>query len=286
MNEIRAISINLSPQVGTDDLLLWVPIIPDGRDGNVVYARTLRLGESNPHVPVLVNTEAGETLQFRTGSVEFSILDIDRHAKQDADGFAPISNTLWTWMTIGTPLSAELYYHLLATGRRLDGSCLLLREISNRMDNFTGNFIMRREQALQALSLAEILVVALSRAMDLTQLLKERFGAKATQPVNFTELAKPIRKLRDAIEHIEDRAVGQVRGELHPEAFSIFNQHEFISNAALLYGSHRISLRCDVPPLIANIRQYLMGVALEFAGPSKIVNQPMVFFDAKNVENG
>ncbi len=148
--EIRAISFNLSSQVGADDLLLWVPVVPDGRDGRIVYARTLRTGESNPNVPVAFDPEAGETLQFRPGSIEISILDVDRYAQHDSDGFAPISNTLWTWLSIGTPLSTRLYYHLLAAGRRLDGTHSLLRTVLEQTAVLSGNFIERREQFLQA----------------------------------------------------------------------------------------------------------------------------------------
>ena len=76
--EIRALSINVSEQVGADDILLLVPIVPDGHEGNVVFARTLRFGELNPDIPVVVSPEIGEKLQFRSGSIEISIHDIDR----------------------------------------------------------------------------------------------------------------------------------------------------------------------------------------------------------------
>lgn len=280
MIEVRAISINLSSEIGADDTILWVPIVPDGRDGNIVYARTLRVGESNPGTPVQVNPEIGETLQFRPGSIEISILDVDRHAQLDVDGFAPISNTLWTWLTVGTPLSLELFNHLLATGRRLDGTHLLLRDVTNRMATLSGNFIARRDQFFRAFALAEILVVALGRTIDLAQLLKDNFGVKAIPPAEMTKLAESIRELRNAFEHIEDRAMGRVRGKPHPDAFTIFNQHEFVSTLTLSYGSHRVSLGDDIAPLLVKLRLYILSVAVEVAGPSKQLNQPILFFNA------
>ena len=279
--EIRAISINLSQQVGADDSLLWVRIVPDGRDGKVVFARTLRVGESDPGVPVVVDPATGETLQFKPGSVEISISHVDQRAQRDADGFAPISNTLWTWLAIGSPVSMQVFHHLLATGRRLDGTHSLLVDVIRRMESLSGGFIHRRQQAFEAFALAEVLVVALGRTADLAERLRITFKVSTTLPDQLSSKIGPIRDLRNAFEHIEDRAMGQVRGNPHPDAYSVFDQREFAANGVLSYGARRISLRNDVAPLLLDIRKYLLEVAIEFAGPSKQIAAPIQFFQEK-----
>jgi hypothetical protein len=279
--EIRAISINLTQQVGADDILLWVSIVPDGRDGKVVFARTLRVGESDPGIPVIVDAAAGETLQFRPGSVEISISHIDQHAQRDADGFSPISNTLWTWLTIGSPVSVQVFHHLFATGRRLDGTHSLLVDVIRRMESLSGGFIHQRQQALEAFALAEILVVALGRTADLAERLRSTFNVNTIPPDRLNSNIGPIGDLRNAFEHIEDRAMGQVRGKPHPDAYSVFDQREFVANGVLSYGIHRISLRNDIAPLLIDIRKYLLDVAIEFAGSSKQLALPIQFFQEK-----
>jgi hypothetical protein len=258
-----------------------VRIVPDGRDGKVVFARTLLVGESDPGVPVIVDPAAGETLQFRPGSVEISISHIDQHAQRDADGFAPISNTLWTWLTIGSPVSIQVFHHLFAAGRRLDGTHSLLVDVIGRMESLSGGFIQRRQQAFEAFALAEILIVALGRTTDLAERLRITFNVNTILPDQLSSKIGPIRDLRNAFEHIEDRAIGQVRGKPHPDAYSVFDQREFSANGVLSYGTHRISLRNDVAPLLLGIRKYLLEVAIEFAGPSKQIAAPIQFFQEK-----
>lgn len=203
--EIRAISINLTERVGADDGLLWVRVVPDGRDGKFVFARTLRIGEPDLGIPVTIDPSAGETLHFKPGSVEISISHIDQHAQREADGFAPISNTLWTWLTIGSPVSMHVYHHLFAAGRRLDGIHSLLGDVILRMESLSGGFVHQRQQFLTALALAEILVVALGRTIDLADRLRQTFSVTTAFPQQLSAKLEPIRDLRNAFEHIEDQ---------------------------------------------------------------------------------
>ena len=54
---IEGVGISLTPEVGRkDDLLTWLRLVPDGREGSTVYGRTLRRGEIDTGEPV--NLEA------------------------------------------------------------------------------------------------------------------------------------------------------------------------------------------------------------------------------------
>ena len=48
--EIRFLSTNVTPEVGANDGLVAVRVIPAGRDGTKVYGRTLKPGEVDPGV--------------------------------------------------------------------------------------------------------------------------------------------------------------------------------------------------------------------------------------------
>ena len=279
--EIRAISINLSQQVGADDSLLWVRIVPDGRDGKVVFARTLRVGESDPGVPVVVDPTTGETLQFKPGSVKISISHIDQHAQRDADGFAPISNTLWTSAAIGSPVSIQVFHHLLATGRHLDGTHSLLVDVIRQMESLSGGFIHRRQQAFEAFALAEILVVALGRTADLAERLRITFNVSTTLPDQLSLKNRTDPQPTKCLRTHRGSSHGPSPWETSSHAYSVFDQREFVTNGVLSYGAHRISLRNDIAPLLLDIRKYLLEVAIEFAGPSKQIAAPIQFFQEK-----
>ena len=105
--EMKAISLNLTPDVGADDGLISVRIVPDGRDGNVVFARSLRLGEADNGRGVAVAPERGERLAFKPGATHFVVSDIDACAFRGQDGYARITNTIWTWLILGGRRSAQ-----------------------------------------------------------------------------------------------------------------------------------------------------------------------------------
>jgi hypothetical protein len=153
--------------VGPDDALVTVRIAPNGRDGNIVFARILRPDEDDDGIALVINPAAGERLQLRPQSIQISIRDVDRYAKSEPDGYAPITNTIWSWLIIGNPTSPERFRYLLVAGRRLDGTHALLIQVSSIMAGLSGGFIGRRERLFRAFSIAEILTVALVRRIDL-----------------------------------------------------------------------------------------------------------------------
>jgi|SRR5215204_667648 len=192
--EIRAISLNLTPEVGADDALVAVRLIPDGRDGNVVFARSLRPDEKDDDTPVVVDPALGERLRIPPRSIQISIRDVDKSAKAEPDGYAPITNTIWTWLSIGDPVAQELFLYLLAAARRLDGTHALLVQVADILDNLSGGFIGRREQAFRAISIAEILTVALGRSVDLLDGLQQRFSVSPSLPTTINSKKDSIRK--------------------------------------------------------------------------------------------
>lgn len=276
--EIKSLSLNLTPDTGADDALVAVRIVPEGRKGNVVFARSLRPEEDDDGTPVVVNPALGERLQFRSGAIQISIRDVDRHAKPEPDGYAPITNTIWTWLSIGNPVDPKLFRYLLATARRLDGTHGLLAQTASIMANLSGGFIGRREQLYRAISLAEILTVALGRSVDLLDGLPQQFSVTQPLPALINLKKGSIRQIRNAFEHIEDRALGQVRGKPHLDALTVFEQRDFVGQGKLTYGPHSLDLRAEVPQMLMEARQYIYGVAVEVAGPLRKLAPTIEFF--------
>lgn len=273
------VSLNLTPTVGEDDCLIYTRVVPDGREGAVVYARSLLPGEIDNGQPVLLRPDAGERLIFRPGTIRLSIEDADRATKPETDGYRPITNTIWTWLRLPPPLDARLFRYLLASARRLDATHVLFAQITLIMNNMSGNYIARRSQFFRALSTAEILVVALGRTIDLLDGLRENFSVHIPLPTTLDSKKQCIRELRNAFEHIDDRALGQVRGRPHPDALTIFDQQSFIQEGKLTYGQHSLQIAHEVIKMLLDARQYIRDITVQFAGGLKQLNSPVQFFE-------
>lgn len=236
--EVRFLSVNVTPEVGANDLLVAVRVVPAGRDGTKVYGRTLKPGEVDPGVPVTFDPYAGEELHFPPGSVQITIQDVDRMAKPGPDGYATISNTVWTWLIVGAPTAPALFRFLLSASRRLDTAHSLYTQVEAALGSFSGPYPHQREQAFAALGLSELLCVALGRAVDMLQRIPTQFSVNLQLPGTITGKALALREVRNAFEHIEDRALGNVRGKPDANALSIFDQRDLLTCGVLTYASH------------------------------------------------
>jgi len=273
--EIGAISLNLTPEVGADDLMIWVRVVPAGKEGLRVYGRSLLPDELDDGRKIVVNRSIGETLHFRPGSVRFSIQDVDRLSKAGPDGYRPITNTIWRWLSLGNPASPEQFRYLLAAGRRLDGTHAILMQVSQLMGDESGGFYQFTERFMRALALSEILAVSLGRTVDLLDGVHSRIGVALPLPTQIDVKKAGIRKLRNAFEHIEDRALGQVNGQPHPDAVSVFEQRAFITKGELTYAGFTLGLRDELPQLLLAARDYVFGAAVKIAGDARVMNVPL-----------
>ena len=109
---ITYISLNLGPNVGANDTVVGVRVVPDGRNGNEVYGRTLNAGEPDSGEGIVL--EAGEKLVFPSGSVTVTLEDVDRYADPELDGYSAVSNTVWTWLQIPPSSSQGFFLYMLA----------------------------------------------------------------------------------------------------------------------------------------------------------------------------
>jgi hypothetical protein len=85
----------------------------------------------------------------------------------------------------------------------------------------------------------------------------------ATTPVPPTIVAKRVDlgAIRNAYEHIEDRALGQVHQKPHPDALTIFEYDALLKEGHLTYTGHTLDVEEDFPKLIAEAREFLKDVA-------------------------
>ncbi len=133
---IRYMGFNIGPNVGGNDALIGVRVVPAGRDGNKVLGKTLTYREPDSRAAITVRP--GEELLFPVGNVKVSIRDIDRENRPEPDGYAGRLDTA----------------HAL---------CLsALHELEDRPDE---PYIKTRARVFNALGYAELMFVALNLAI-------------------------------------------------------------------------------------------------------------------------
>ena len=117
----------------------------------------------------------------------------------------------------GGPADKRVFNYLLATARRLDGTHVLLGHFWQLITTDPVNLATGRKRMFEVLSIAEILLVPLGRVFDLIDGLGKHLHVPLPLPPEIEERKLAVRELRNACEHIEDRALGQVRGLPHPD---------------------------------------------------------------------
>ncbi|TKV26156.1 light-mediated development protein DET1 [Arthrobacter sp. NamB2] len=252
--------VNTSDEVGdTSGLIVALRIVPTRHEPGMVYARTLRRDEEDDGRRVHVAPGEQVTLENITVELEY----FDDLQEPTASGYVPLTPSLWSWLSIAEKDDAKFRY-LLAASRRLDQANELLiaveqhREKVNELGDFGPAF---RPHLFALIGAVETAVVTLSRAVDMATQVAARFGTVADLPASVSELRSSVVEIRNAYEHIEDRAFGTVRGRPNDSALTIFNHQTLLSENAIVYGEHRLSLDVDLPRLLADTRAYLKMVA-------------------------
>jgi hypothetical protein len=272
------IGVNVTPEVGANDALLGVRVVPAGRDGQRVLGRALADGEADTGAAIEFYPYKGDELHFPAGSIQIRLQDIDRESPPGPDGYAPIANTLWTWLTFGDPPDPALFRYLFAAARRLDAAHALCDAVIGQLADRDEPFIKARTRLFGALGSAEQMCVATSRAIDMLQAVSGKFpGVAVALPSSAVAIAPALKEIRNAFEHIEDRALGNVWGKPHPDSLSIFNQADFVSKGILRYASHTLDVRTQVLPLLVASRHALLAVAAAVGGAARTLAPPLTF---------
>lgn len=264
---VEAIGISLTPEAGRrDDLLTSLRIVPDGRDGSTVYGRTLRYGEHD--TGEAVHLRPGDTFSLRPDALMLELEAIDEQmAVSFDDGYKTLTNTVWTWLAIGADRSEENARFLLAAARRLDACYRMisivrvkLRELEN-----TEDAIPQRNLVYEIVGLVEMAVIAMNRALNMASELGAHLNLSVPLPTLIAEKLPALKEIRNAYEHIEDRARGLVRGKPHPDALSIFNFERLFKEQIVVYGSNELNLQVEATDLLISARHHLKLAAKELS---------------------
>ena len=233
-------------------------LVPDGREGNIVYARSLLRGEEDTGEGVHV--EPGEQLVIGAGKFVVDSRELDEfHNPTGAGGYRPIANTVWAWHQFaGEQLGFFLFFFALA--RRTDAAHgLWVSAIDARDSARKEAGIPQRQAHLNALAAAEVAIIALGRCYRMVRRLTETYCPGMDLPDSVTNTEEAVLEMRNAFEHIDERAEAKVgRGKLDADALTIFNQPDFVSASTLRYKGHQLKFESDVIAALIDCRELIM----------------------------
>jgi chemotaxis regulatin CheY-phosphate phosphatase CheZ len=96
--------------------------------------------------------------------------------------------------------------------------------------------------------------------MDMAKKAANLTGTSASLPDSIARLSTSVAAIRNAYEHIEDRALGTVFGKPDPVALTIFDHGALLREDTIVYGEHRLTLN-ELRTLISDTRQFLKDAA-------------------------
>lgn len=267
-------TLHTTGEVGCkEDILTWVRVVPDGRNGSTVYGRTL--GSDEPDTGLAPQLRPGDNFAFRAGSLVLSVDNVDiSAATKFEDGYSSIANTVYTWLSLYPNLNSkiipqEVSYLLLSVARRLDAShegFSLLHSKLKELDTVEYG-IRQRNLNFEIRGLVEIAIVAMNRAFQMADQLGNHFSLSTPFPTSVKHKLVAIKNMRDAYEHIDNRAFGLVgqKPKPHPDALSVFNFERLFQEGIATYGSYELDIYNEAIQLLIDTRQYLKDATSELA---------------------
>jgi len=267
-------TLHTTGEVGCkEDILTSVRVVPDGRNGSTVYGRTLRSDE--PDTGLAPQLRPGDNFAFRAGSLVLSVDNVDiSAATKFEDGYSSIANTVYTWLSLYPNLNSKIIpqqvsYLLLSVARRLDAShegFSLLHSKLKELETVEYG-IRQRNLIFEIVGLVEIAIVAMNRAFQMADQLGHDFSVSTLFPTSVKDKLAAIKNMRDAYEHIDNRAFGLVgqKPKRHPDALSVFNVERLFQEGIATYGSYELDIYNEAIQLLIDTRQYLKDATSELA---------------------
>lgn len=262
MTPIAAVTMHNSPVVGeTRDLEFAIRITEVRREAGTVYVRTLRRDEEDNGARV--HLMPGERVAFDAGGLRVELDYLDGLEPVTEFGYRPVTPALALWYSLGQGPPEKARY-LVAAARRLDTANRLLATVERTRAEISREDTAApalRRAAFELIGSVEAAVVALHRVTDMICRLPSALNDSHQVPAVVTRLNPTIKRIRDAYEHIDERALGLSQRRVDPLALTIFDHGRLLSSNTIVYGKYVLRLQDEVPEVIAAARAFLLDVA-------------------------
>ena len=172
-----------------------------------------------------------------------------------------MADTLWTWYRLVGAEDPNFLMMVLAAARRLDATHVFWSATMEALEEAASLAgIERRSTLFGALAMAEVTVISLSRGVRILYGLEERFDLGLQIPEEIDSLRPTLQRMRNALEHIDERAMGEAKDGTADQAISIFLQPYFVDEGVLTYAGEGVSFTQGVPVALGLCREVIMSV--------------------------
>jgi hypothetical protein len=266
MTALSHAGLAMTEEVGRkDDLLTAMRIVPVERRGNHVFGRVLGFGEQDHGRRVHLRPEDSFTLSGK-GIAQLDL--IDSHSRPDETGYAPLADTVWTWLRIVRFSDEGQFRYVIAAARRLDSAqrafrrvATLRSDLEQLLENNAWGVLLRATTA-ELVGEIEAAVIALARAINMITAAPKHLQTARDLPESLLQARRTVTEIRNAYEHIDDRAFGRIKNEVHADALTIFDNEELFRNNRITYGHHSLDLENE-GDLLMSARDYLKRVTAD-----------------------
>ena len=192
-------------------------------------------------------------------------VDLGRlHAKIEqparSDGYRPICEPLWVWGAIVGVPGQDAYRLFWSAARRLDTGHRQIERVRQALDNIPPiGSPAGRQSAHEIIGDAEMAVWAIDKALEIAVSLPGRFRIERTVPKALLEAQPLVSRLRDHYSHIEERALGLIKGKPDASAEDAFEITTLVRRRILTDGRDSLDIDDEATTLCIQTRDYLIG---------------------------
>jgi hypothetical protein len=187
------------------------------------------------------------------------------------DGYLPITLALGLWAGLYGVPRGEPYRYLWSAAMRLDTAHRTIERARVEIDAYHRSPSGAPEDALGILGDVQVAIVALHRAVEMARAIPTLFGpVSVTFPRSVEDKREALEQLRDAYEHIDERARGRIdrAGTVDlREAESLFINAEFgkplIETGTVQYRLWSLDIHDETTSICRAVRKFLHNAYIE-----------------------
>lgn len=170
------------------------------------------------------------------------------------------------WPTFAGAPSDDAWRFVLSAARRLDIAHRQLERLrdaadraSSMLQGASGTSPGSREALFEALGEAELFMVGFHRAIRMAVDIDANFQVSTPAPQTLTEALRDVKEIRDAFEHIDERALKQRRKKPDAAALTVFEfQGSLFKERTLRYHQSALGIDEQATDLIIATRDYVV----------------------------
>lgn len=198
---------------------------------------------------------------------------IERPARPD--GYRPICDPLWVWGVIAGVPGQDAYRLFWSAARRLDTGHRQIERVRQALDSIPPiGSPAGRQSTHEIIGDAEMAVWAIDKALEIAVSLPGHFRIERPVPKVVLEAQPLVSRLRDHYSHIEERALGRIKGEPDASAEDAFEITMLVRRRVFTDGRDSLDIDDGATTLCIQTRDYLVGAWTALTARERASNGP------------